>query len=100
MEFSPNWRDENTDLLVKAIITLKNEDDAYRLLDDLCTISEVKALAQRMQVARLLHLDTTYNSIASITGASTATISRVKRCLNYGADGYQRVLTYLDEERT
>ena len=46
-----NWRDENTDLLVKAIITLKNEDDAYRLLDDLCTISEVKALAQRMQVA-------------------------------------------------
>lgn len=92
MTYTPNWKDDNTDLLVKAMLTLKNEDDAYRLLDDLCTISEIKAMAQRIQVAYQLSQDVTYNTIASNTGASTATISRVKRCLNYGADGYKRAL--------
>ncbi len=92
MTYTPNWKDDNTDLLVKALLTLENEDDAYRLLDDLCTISEIKAMAQRIQVAFQLSQDVTYNTIAGNTGASTATISRVKRCLNYGADGYKRVL--------
>ena len=95
MTFIPNWKDDNTDLLVKSLLTLKNEDDAYRLLDDLCTISEIKAMAQRIQVAFQLSQDITYNTIVSNTGASTATISRVKRCLNYGADGYKRVLEYM-----
>lgn len=99
MTFKPNWQDENTDILVKALLTLGSEEDAYRLLDDLCTISEIKAMAQRLQVARLLSQDITYNTIASSTGASTATISRVKRCLNYGADGYRRVLENMDEEK-
>lgn len=99
MTFKPNWKDENTDILVKALLTLRNEDDVYRLLDDLCTISEIKAMAQRLQVAYLLSQDITYNTIASSTGASTATISRVKRCLNYGADGYKKVLEYMDEEK-
>lgn len=99
MTFKPNWQDENTDILVKALLTLRSEDDVYRLLDDLCTISEIKAMAQRLQVARLLSQDITYNTIASSTGASTATISRVKRCLNYGADGYKRVLENLGEEK-
>lgn len=99
MTFKPNWQDENTDILVKALLTLRSEEDAYRLLDDLCTISEIKAMAQRLQVARLLSRDITYNTIASSTGASTATISRVKRCLNYGADGYRRVLENMDEEK-
>lgn len=99
MTYTPNWKDDNTDLLVKAMLTLKNEDDAYRLLDDLCTISEIKAMAQRIQVAYQLSQDVTYNTIASNTGASTATISRVKRCLNYGADGYKRVLENMDEEK-
>ena len=92
MTYTPNWKDDNTDLLVKALLTLENEDDAYRLLDDLCTISEIKAMAQRIQVAFQPSQDVTYNTIAGNTGASTATISRVKRCLNYGADGYKRVL--------
>lgn len=99
MTYTPNWKDDNTDLLVKALLSLKNQDDAYRLLDDLCTISEIKAMAQRIQVAHQLSQDITYNTIASNTGASTATISRVKRCLNYGADGYKRVLENMDEEK-
>lgn len=98
MNFTPNWKDENTDLLVKSLLSLNNEDDAYRLLEDLCTISEIKAMAQRIQVAHMLTTDTTYNIIASHTGASTATISRVKRCLNYGADGYKRVLSNMNKE--
>jgi TrpR-related protein YerC/YecD len=99
MSFAPHWKDENTDYLVDALLSLQNQDDAYRLLDDLCTISEIKALTQRLQVARMLSKDVTYNTIAAGTGASTATISRVKRCLNYGADGYQRVLQRLPEEK-
>lgn len=98
MNFTPNWKDENTDLLVKSLLSLDNEDDAYRFLEDLCTISEIKAMAQRIQVAHMLTTDTTYNIIASNTGASTATISRVKRCLNYGADGYKRVLSSMNKE--
>lgn len=98
MSFAPHWKDENTDYLVDALLSLQNQDDVYRLLDDLCTISEIKALTQRLQVARMLSKDVTYNTIAAATGASTATISRVKRCLNYGADGYQRVLQRLPEE--
>ncbi|HAA09680.1 MAG: YerC/YecD family TrpR-related protein [Syntrophomonadaceae bacterium] len=98
MSFAPHWKDENTDYLVEVLLSLQDEDDAYRLLDDLCTISEIKALAQRLQVARMLFKDVTYNTIAANTGASTATISRVKRCLNYGAGGYQKVLRRLKEE--
>lgn len=92
MGFSTSWKDQNTDLLVKAILSLEEEEDVYRFLDDICTISEIKALAQRMGVAKLLSEEITYNNIASKTGASTATISRVKRCLYHGAKGYQKVL--------
>jgi TrpR-related protein YerC/YecD len=95
MDFTPNWKETNCDLLVQAILSLQNEEDVYRLLDDLCTITEIKAMSQRIKVAKLLSAETTYNEVARETGASTATISRVKRCLNYGADGYQRVLTNL-----
>lgn len=98
--FAPHWKDENTDYLVQALLGLENEDDAYRLLDDLCTISEIKAMSQRLQVARMLSGDVTYNTIAASTGASTATISRVKRCLNYGANGYRQVLRKLEKENS
>ena len=98
MDFTASWMDENTELLVKALLTLKNEDEAYRFLDDLCTIAEIKALSQRMHVAKLLDKDTTYSVIARESGASTATISRVKRCLNYGARGYRIVLDKLNKE--
>ncbi|NLU49195.1 MAG: DNA-binding transcriptional regulator [Syntrophomonadaceae bacterium] len=97
--YQPNWRDEHTDQLVKALVSIKNEDECYRLLDDLCTISEVKAMAQRMEVARMLSENYTYTSIAGQTGASTATISRVKRYLHYGAKGYQLVLERLKEKK-
>lgn len=92
MIFTPKWKDQNTDLLVKTLLSLKDEEEVYRLLDDLCTISEIKAMAQRIHVAQLLANNTTYNTIATSTGASTATISRVKRCLNYGAGGYEKAL--------
>lgn len=96
MSFSPGWKDQQTDFLVQALLCLQNEEDAYRLLEDLCTVSEIKAISQRLEVARLLAENTKYNEIAADTGASTATISRVKRCLNYGADGYRRILEYID----
>ncbi len=99
LAYNPNWSNENTDLLVRALLSLDNEDEAYRLLDDLCTIAEVQAMAQRLEVASLLAQNITYNAIASQTGASTATISRVKRCLNYGADGYKGALERMNKER-
>jgi len=98
LTYLPQWRDKYTDLLIKSLVNLKDEDEAYRLLDDLCTISEIKAMAQRLEVARLLYTNTTYSNITRDTGASTATISRVKRCLNYGSGGYKRVLLNLDKE--
>ncbi len=99
MTYHPNWQDEHSSLLVKALLCLESEDDAYRLLDDLCTVAEIQAMAQRLEVANLLTQNITYNAIASRTGASTATISRVKRCVNYGADGYKRVLSKISGER-
>lgn len=97
VDFHPNWSDGETDRLVRAILVLNNPDEVYRFLDDICTISEVKALAQRLQVAQMLNSDDTYTRIAAATGASTATISRVKRCLQYGANGYKMVLPRLEE---
>lgn len=91
-EFHPNWSDPGTDRLVQAILALEDTEEVYRFLDDICTISEVKALAQRLQVALMLNQEETYTYIAGVTGASTATISRVKRCLQYGAGGYKSVL--------
>lgn len=65
------------------------------VFEDICTVSELKALAQRLEVARMLRAGHTYEEVVERTGASTATISRVKRCLNYGADGYDTVLNRL-----
>ncbi|MEW9670348.1 YerC/YecD family TrpR-related protein [Ammoniphilus sp. 3BR4] len=80
------------DQLFKAILSLKNMDECYTFFDDLCTVNEMKSMAQRLEVARMLREGFTYNQIEDETGASTATISRVKRCLNYGNDGYQLAL--------
>lgn len=78
--------------LFRAMLTLETIEECYRFFDDLCTVGEVKSLAQRLEVARMLQEGATYNQIEEATGASTATISRVKRCLNYGMDGYKIVL--------
>ncbi|SFB45153.1 YerC/YecD family TrpR-related protein [Clostridium frigidicarnis] len=82
---------EEMDLLFQAILSLKNIEECYRFFDDICTINEVKALEQRLQVAKMLRQRKTYLDIASSTGASTATISRVNRSLNYGSNGYKTI---------
>ncbi len=89
-------RKEQMTLLVNALLSLENEEECTQLLNDLCTIREMQDLAQRMEVARLLREQMTYNDIAQMTGASTATISRVNRCLVYGAGGYDRILSRLE----
>ena len=83
------------DTLYRAILTLKSEDECRRFLQDLCTVSELKAMEQRMDVAMLLDDGMIYSEVLEKTGASTATISRVNRSLNYGADGYKTVIPRL-----
>lgn len=92
-------KDDLTDSLFEAILLLETKEECYRFFQDLATVAEIKALAQRLEVARMLEEDITYNKIAEITGASSATISRVKRCLNYGADGYKMILQRLAEQK-
>lgn len=79
------------DFLFNAILNLESLDDCYRFFEDLCTINELQAMSQRLQVAKMLLERKTYIDIAETTGASTATISRVNRSLNYGQDGYKIV---------
>ena len=86
------------DELFEAVLTLKDSEDCYRFFEDICTINEIHAIAQRLQVAKLLSEKKTYNEIESMTSASTATISRINKCLMYGADGYKRVLARLKEK--
>ena len=92
---NPKLRDEQNDMLFEAILSLKSLEECNQFFEDICTISELKAMSQRLEVARMLREGHTYEDIVERTGASTATISRVKRCLNYGADGYNIVLERL-----
>ena len=87
-----NINKELTDKLFKAILNLENEDECYKFFEDLCTISELRAMEQRFQVAQMLDEGRIYSDIARETGASTATISRVNKCLTYGSDGYRTAL--------
>ncbi len=91
-------RNPAVDHLFEAILSLRDLDDCYRFFEDLCTVSEIKSLSQRLEVARQLDAEITYHEIAEKTGASTATISRVNRCLHYGADGYRLVLDRAKED--
>lgn len=84
--------------LFRAILTLQNLDECYRFFEDICTVHELQSMAQRLDVARLLKDGVTYQEICDKTGASTATISRVGRALNYGADGYEIVLERIMKE--
>ena len=84
--------------LLEGILSLETVDECYRFLQDLCTIQELKSLSQRLEVARLLRQNITYQEISERTGASTATISRVGRALNYGADGYDIVLERMKKQ--
>lgn len=91
-------RNSMINTLMEAILTLKNQDECYSFFSDICTIHEIKAMAQRLEVAILLEKGHTYIEIGNQTGASTATISRVNRCLNYGQDGYRTVLERMKEK--
>ena len=86
------------DELFRAILSLKDVDECYRFFEDLATVPELKSLAQRLQVAKMLRDNETYTLISQATGASTATISRVKNCLYYGEDGYTMILDRLAED--
>lgn len=90
-------KDALTDQFFEAVLTLKSLDECYHFFEDICTVSELKAIAQRLEVAKMLSEGKIYDDIVNKTGASTATISRVKRCLNYGADGYSKILPRLKE---
>ena len=94
--FEPKVKNGQTDLLMEAVLKLESVEEAYRFFEDICTIAELKSMAQRIEVARLLRAGVTYQEIAKETGASSATISRVNRALLYGAEGYRRVLDALD----
>ena len=90
-------RTEAVDHLFQAILTLKNPEECYLFFEDVCTINELLSLSQRYEVAKMLREGSTYLEIADKTGASTATISRVNRSLNYGNDGYDMVFSRLKE---
>lgn len=79
----------NMDYLFKAILCLETQEECYKFFEDLCTVPELKALSQRLTVAKMLNEKRVYSDIVAQTGASTATISRVNRSLSYGSDGYQ-----------
>lgn len=86
----------NVEYLFQAVLTLETMEECYNFFEDLCTVPELKALSQRIQVAKMLDEHKVYSEIVSKTGASTATISRVNRSLNYGCDGYRVVFDRLD----
>ena len=95
---SKKIRNEATDGLFRAILSLRSMDECYTSFEDVCTINEIQSLSQRFEVAKLLRERKTYLEIAERTGASTATISRVNRSLNYGNDGYDMVFRRMEEK--
>lgn len=84
------------DTLMAGIVTINTIEEAYDFFEDLCTVGELEAMKQRFEVAALLRKDTTYQVIEEVTGASSATISRVNRALNYGNDGYDMIIKNLE----
>lgn len=84
-------RTDHVERLLKAFAELDDPDEVYAFLQDVCTVREIQDMAQRLEVARMLAAGEHYDHIRELTGASTTTISRVSRCLNYGADGYRTV---------
>ena len=84
--------------LFQAVLTLETEQECFTFFEDLCTINELRDMSQRLEVARMLEAGDKYDRIEEATGASTATISRVKRCLKFGADGYVQVLSRMGKD--
>lgn len=92
MAYESKFKRKDIDELFQAILLLEDEEDCYRFFEDICTINEIHSIAQRLQVAKLLSEKKTYSEIEELTKASTATISRINKCLIYGSEGYQRIL--------
>ncbi|MCR5041868.1 MAG: TrpR-like protein, YerC/YecD [Clostridia bacterium] len=88
----------NCDYLFEAVLRLQSKEECYAFFEDLCTIPELRALSQRLVVAKMLTDGVVYTDIVAATGASTATISRVNRSLNYGANGYGAIFERLDND--
>jgi TrpR-related protein YerC/YecD len=99
MSMNPRLVNPLTDQLVEAVLLLKNREECYEFFEDLCTINELHDMSQRLEVARMLRDGEKYDDIEEATGASTATISRVKRCLSYGADGYATILERMEKAK-
>jgi len=95
---SKNIKNKFTDQLFEAILKLDDKEECYNFFEDIATIAEIKALGQRLEVAKMLKQGITYEEIVEKTGVSTATISRVKRALDYGEDGYNLVLDKMNIE--
>ena len=89
--------DENIKFLIEAILELRSLDEGYDFFEDLCTLTEFHSMAQRCVVAKMLSDKKVYNEIVKATGASTATISRVNRSLQYGADGYEKIFERVEK---
>ena len=98
MAYESRFKRDDIDKLFQAILMLETEEDCYRFFEDICTINEIHAIAQRLEVAKLLNEKKTYSEIEEETGASTATISRINKCLVYGADGYKLVLSKMENK--
>ena len=92
-------RNPETDLLFEGILTLRTVEECYRFFTDICTIKELQAMTQRLQVAKQLREGRNYNEVCRDTGASSATICRVNKCLNYGDGGYRTVLERLEGDQ-
>ncbi|MBR7111341.1 MAG: TrpR-like protein YerC/YecD [Clostridia bacterium] len=90
-------KNESLDRFFEAILKLEDMDDCYRFFEDVCTVKEIREIAQRLDVAKYLSEGKNYQEISATTGASTATISRVNKCLNYGSGGYKNMLEKLKE---
>ena len=98
MTFTSRVQNKAIDELFQAILLLENQEECYRFFEDITTVPEIKSLAQRLQVAKMLVDDETYTNISEKSGASTATISRVKNALHYGADGYKLILQRMEDK--
>ena len=96
---SKKLRTEAVDHLFEAILHLENKEECYKFFEDVCTVNELLSFSQRFEVARMLRTQKTYLDIAEQTGASTATISRVNRSLNYGNDGYDMVFARMNQDK-
>ena len=90
-------QNKNVDFLFKAILALETEEECYDFFEDLCTVQELKTLSQRIVVAKMLSDKSVYTDIVNETGASTATISRVNRSLQYGCDGYDKIFERIEK---